>query len=84
MDGANSRGAWDEDRSGPENREMHTGSVGGGGGGGDDCPPHDNIFSLSGRQLRFMCLEALRRGSIYPQGIPIIANVFIFLLFLFI
>ena len=47
---------------------MHTGSVGGGGGGGDDSPPHDNIFSLSGPQLRFMCLEALRRGSIYPQG----------------
>ena len=64
MDGANSRGARHEDRSGTENREMHTGSVGGGG----DCPPHDNIFSLSGRQLRFMSLEALRRGSIYPQG----------------
>ena len=47
---------------------MHTGSVGGGGGGGDDSPPHGNIFSLSGPQLRFMCLEALRRGSIYPQG----------------
>ena len=45
---------------------MHTGSVGG--GGGNDCPPHDNIFSLSGPQLRFMCLEALRRGSTYPQG----------------
>ena len=29
---------------------------------------HYDIFSLSGPQLRFMCLEALRRGSIYPQG----------------
>ena len=45
---------------------MHTGTSGV--GAGADCPPHGNISSPSGRQLRSMCLEALRRGSICPQG----------------
>ena len=46
----------------------------GGGGGDDGVLIIIRIFSLSGPLPRFMSLEALRRGSIYPPGtLPSIA-----------